>query len=67
MGYLGVLVLAAFVFFEAIKLVTYRLRLSCHHLVSAPSALRAYGTSTLSILRSKQDSAAPVRCCAKMV
>ncbi len=42
MGYLAVLGLAVLDFFEAVKVVTLRLRLSCHHLGSSP-----FGTSRL--------------------
>ena len=47
MGYLVVHGFAALDFFEAVKVVTLRLRLRVTTLVPAPSALRACGTSTL--------------------
>ena len=53
MGYLVILGLAALDFFEAVKVVTLRLRLRVTTLVPAPSALRACGTFTLMTSRSK--------------
>ena len=53
MGYLVVLGLDAVDFFEAVKVVTLRLRLRVTTLVPAPPALRACGTSTLLTPRSK--------------
>ena len=58
MGYLVVLGLAALDFFEAVKVVTLRLRLSCHHLGFSP-----FGTSRLRDFHfndsAQQDSAVP--------